>query len=106
MPHHPPTPRVTTTEALFAQICRATPKEARDLSMLLTMVERAALALSCNTRTHLRAQGRAIASACSLASLVEEGGQAGLSLFDQAEAAADTWGAPVREGRRPVSLAG
>ncbi len=74
--------------------------------MLLTMTERAALALFCNARTHLRAQGRAIASACSLASLAKEGGQAGVTLFDQAEAAADTWGAPVREGKRPVSLAG
>lgn len=106
MPHHPPTQRVAITDALFAQICRATPQEARDLSMLLTMEESAALALSCNARTHLRAQGRAIASACSLASLVKEGGQAGLSLFDQAGAEADTWGAIMREGKRPVSLAG
>ena len=106
MPHHPSTQRAATTGALFAQICRATPQEARDLSLLLSMAERAALALCCNARTHLRAQGRAIASACSLASLVKEGGQAGLSLFDQAGAAADTWGAIMREGKRPVSLAG
>ncbi len=103
MPHQPPTHRAATIDALFAQICRATPQEARDLSMLLTMKERAALALFCNARTHLRAQGRAIASACSLA---KEGGQAGVTLFDQAEVAADTWGASVREGKRPVSLAG
>lgn len=106
MPSHLPVDRVAAADALLAQICRATPREARDLSMLLTLPERAALALSCNARTHLRAQGRAIAGACSAASLVKEGGQAGLSLFDQAEAAADTWGAVVREGRRPVSLAG
>ena len=76
------------------------------LSLVLTMPERAALALSCNARTHLRAQGRAIASACSSASLVKEGGQAGLALFNQAESADDTWGAPVRAGKRSVSLAG
>ena len=66
--------------------------------MLLTMPERAALALSCNARAHLRAQGRAIASACSLASLVKEVGQAGLSLFNQVEAGADTWGTMAASG--------
>lgn len=106
MPSHPPADRAMTADALFGQICRATPQEARALSMLLTMPERAALALACNARTHLRAQGRAIAGACSAASLAKEGGQAGISLFEQAEAAADTFGAVVREGRRPVSLAG
>ena len=106
MPPHPPTRRAATTDVLFARICRATPQEARDLSMPLTMPERAALALSCNARTHLRAQGRAIAGACSLTSLVKEGGQAGLSLFSQAEGAADMGGAPMREGKRPISLAG
>ena len=70
------------------------------------MPERAALALSCNVRTHLRAQGRAIAGACSLASLVKEGGQAGLSLFNQVEAATDTWGATANPLKRRVSLAG
>lgn len=106
MPHHSSSRGASVIDALFTQICRATPQEARDLSMLLTMEERAALALSCNARTHLRAQGRAIASVCSLASLVQEGGQAGFSLFDQAGAAADTWGAIMREGKRPISLAG
>ena len=106
MPHHLPVERAATVDTLFARICRATPREARDLSMLLTMPERAAVALSCNARTHLRAQGRAIAGTCTLASLVQEGGQAGLSLFNQADAAAETWGGVVREGKRPVSLAG
>lgn len=106
MPHLPSTANIASADALFAQICRATPHEARGLSMLLTAQERASVALACNARTHLRAQGRAIAGACSLASLVKEGGQVGLALFNQAEAAADTWGAAVREGRRAVSLAG
>ncbi len=106
MSHHLPGERAVTVDTLFAQICRATPQEARELSMLLTLPERAAVALACNARTHLRAQGRAIAGVCTLASLAREGGQAGLSLFNQAEAGAETWGAVVREGRRPVSLAG
>ncbi len=106
MPYPLPADRTATTDSLFAQICRATPQEARELSLLLTMSERAALALSCNSRTHLRAQGRAIASACSLASLVDEGGQMGLSLFHQVEAGADTWGAGFASGKRRVSLAG
>ncbi len=92
MPHHLPD-RAAIIDALFAQICRATPQEARDLSMLLTLPERAAVALACNARTHLRAQGRAIAGACTLASLVNEGGQVGLSLFNQIDAGAETWGA-------------
>lgn len=106
MSNHSPADRPATADTLFAQICRATPQEARDLSMLLTMPERASLALSCNARAHLRAQGRAIAGACSLASLVKEGGQAGLSLFNQVEAGADNWGAAANPGKRRVSLAG
>ena len=106
MSNHSPADRLATADTLFAQICRATPEEARSLSMLLTMPERAALALSCNARTHLRAQGRAIAGACSLASLVKEGGQAGLSLFNQVEAGADVWGATGGSVKRRVSLAG
>ena len=106
MPHYPPSDRVETLDTLFAQICRATPEEARQFSLSLTMPERATLALACNARTHLQAQGRAIAGTCSLASLVKEGGQAGLSLFNHAEAATDTWGAPINPGKRRVSLAG
>ena len=97
--------RTAAMETFFAQICRAAPEEARDLSMLLTMPERATLALSCNARAHLRAQGRAIAGACSLASLVKEGGQAGLSLFNQVEAGSDTWGAASNSVKCRVSLA-
>ena len=106
MSHHLPVERVATVDTLFAQICRATPQEARDLSMLLTMPERAAVALACNARAHLRAQGRAIASVCTLASLVREGGQAGSSLFNQAEAGAETWGTAAAPGKQRVSLAG
>ncbi len=90
MPYSSPSDRTVITKTLFAQICRATPQEARDLSMLLTMPERATLALSCNARAHTGAQGRAIASACSLTSLVKEDGQTGLSLFSQVEAGVDT----------------
>ncbi len=68
---------------LFSQICRARPEEARNLSMLLVASERAALALACNARTHLRDHARAIAGACSRESLFAEGGQAGLVLFEQ-----------------------
>ena len=106
MSYHLPTTGGVAVDMLFAQICRATPEEARNISKALPMPERAVMALACNARTHLRAQGRAIASACTLTSLVTEGGQAGLMLFNQIEATADTWGAPLREGKRRVSLAG
>ena len=98
--------RVPILDRLFAQICRATPQEARDFAMPLTMSERATLALSCNGRAHLREQGRAIAGACTLASLVKEGGHAGLVLFQQVEAGAETWGTTAPKGQRRVSLAG
>ncbi len=106
MPYPLPADRTVTADTLFSQICRATPHEARELSMLLTMSERAALALSCNARSHLRAQGRAIAGACTLASLVKEGGQMGFSLFNQVDAAAETWNIGLAVGKRRVSLAG
>ncbi len=106
MSHHLPGERAVTIDTLFAQICRATPQEARELSMLLTLPERATVALACNARTHLRAQGRAIAGVCTQASLVKEGGQAGLSLFNQANVGADTWGAMTASGKPHVSLAG
>ncbi|MGI3903359.1 MAG: hypothetical protein ACRYGP_13080 [Janthinobacterium lividum] len=106
MPHHLPVERAATVNTLFAQICRETPEKARDLSMLLTMLERAAVALACNARTHLRAQGRAIASVWTLASLVREGGQAGSSLFSQTEAGVDIWKTSGALGKRRVPLFG
>ena len=106
MRHDPAADRTMTAETLFAQICRATPGEARDLSMLLTASERAKLALFCNARTHLREHGRAIAAVCSRESLAMEGGQAGLVLFGQIDAGVDTWGAAGHPTKRRVSLAG
>ncbi len=91
---------------LFAKICRAAPKEARDLAMGLPSPSRARLALFCNARAHLREVGREIAGTCSQASLVLEGGQAGLVLFDQVKAGPETWGVPPRHNTRRVSLAG
>ena len=98
--------RTAAVETLFAQICRATPEEACGLSMLFGASERAALALACNARTHLRDHGRAIASTCTRESLIAEGGQAGLVLFDQIGSGADTWGAAIRTEKRRISLAG
>ena len=106
MRHEPALGRTMAADALFAQICRMTPQEARDLSLLLTASERAALALFCNARTHMREHGRAIAGACSRDSLLKEGGHAGLVLFAQVEMGADTESATLRDGRRRVSLAG
>ena len=105
MHHEPAGDRAAVSGALFAQICRANPVEARDLSKLLTASERVALALICNARSHLREHGRAIAGACSRESLLLEGGQAGLALFNQIDAGEDTWGAVPRAPKRPVSLA-
>ena len=101
----PPAAHTATAETLFSQICRATPEKARDLSMLFGISERAALALAWNARTHLRDHGRAIADACSRESLLAEGGQAGLVLFDQVDRGDDTWGAIMRPEKARVSLA-
>jgi hypothetical protein len=98
--------RTAAAETLFAQICRATPEEACSLSMLLPVSQRAALALACNARTHLRDHGRVIASTCTQESLVAEGGQAGLVLFGQISSGADTWGATARTEKRRISLGG
>ena len=100
-----PEGRTAAVDTLFAQICRATPQEARDLAMLFMAAERAALALACNARTHLRDHGRAIASTCSRESLVAEGGHAGAVLFDQIDGEGDTWGALARPEKRRISLA-
>ena len=97
--------RTAATETLFTQICRATPDEARSLAMLLPVPERAALALACNARTHLRDHGRAIAGTCTRESLVAEGGQAGLVLFGQIGGGGETWGVTARE-KRHISLGG
>lgn len=101
-----PMTRTAAVETLFAQICRATPDEARDLAMLLTAPERADLALVCYGRTHTREQGRAIASACTRAALFKAGGEAGLALFDHAADEPDAWGSAARFARKRVSLAG
>jgi hypothetical protein len=104
-PHGGTTDRAQVQEALFAQVCRSTPEEARTISLLLGVSERAALALFCNARAHLREHGRAIASACTKESLSMEGGLAGLVLFGQIEAGAETWGTATRPEKRSVSLA-
>jgi hypothetical protein len=97
--------RAQVQEELFGQVCRSTPDEARNISLLLQVSERAALALFCNARAHLREHGRAIASACTKESLSMEGGLAGLVLFGQIEAGAETWGTAMRPEKRGVSLA-
>lgn len=89
--------RIPVSEALFAQICRASPDEARTISMLLLPSERAQLALFCNARSHLRDRGRAIAAVCTEESLRLEGGFAGMILFDQASSKSETWGGSRRQ---------
>ena len=91
--------RIPLSEALFAQICRASPDEARTLSLLLSPSERAKLALFCNARTHLRDRGRAIAEVCTEHSLLLEGGHAGVVLFDQAKSGPETWDVVARPQR-------
>ena len=90
--------RVPISDALFARLCHATPAEARELSAPLSEAERARLALFCNSRVHFRTIGRALASTCSAEALTLEGGQAGLSLHQQADLAPDTWGSEQRRG--------
>lgn len=98
--------RAATIEALFGQICRATPNEARGLSMMLTESERADMALFCYSRNHLREQGRSIAAACNPVALVRAGGAAGQALLLQTGAEEGTWGAIARPDRKRVSLGG
>lgn len=92
------------SEALIAKLCRATPIEALALSLELSALERAKLAVFCNARTHLRSQGRAIASACTEASLLQEAGQAGFVLLQQTRVGPDTWGSTSRASAREISL--
>ncbi|WP_131196019.1 hypothetical protein [Lichenihabitans psoromatis] len=94
------------SDALFAQICRSTPSQSRELSLGFSAQERARLALFCNSRAHLRESGREIAGTCTEASLTREGGQAGLVLFQQARSGPETWGLAPRQNSRRVSLAG
>ncbi len=98
--------RAAIIDTLFGQICRATPLEARELSMLLTVMERAEMALFCYSRSHLREQGRSIATACVPGSLVKVGGAAGQALAAQADVGEDSPGTVARPGKRAVSLAG
>ncbi len=85
-------------ELMFGQICRASPDEARLLSMRLPMSARAQLAVFCNARTHLRDRGRAIAAACTEIALELEAGIAGNVLFNQATAGPETWGVTRHQG--------
>ena len=98
--------RAAIIDMLFGQICRATPGEARSLSMILTESERADMALFCYARNHLREQGRSIAAACNPVALVRAGGAAGQALLLQITAEEGTWGAVVRPERKRVSLGG
>ena len=93
-------------EQFFGRICRASPSEARELSMSLPSTERAQLALFCNARVHLRYHGRAIADACTKESLMQEGGHAGAMLHAQMKAGPETWGVAPRSGSRRVTLPG
>ncbi len=72
------------TDALVASLCRSNPAEARQLALRLPDAARAQLALFCYARMHLRQIGLAIADVCSEASLFDEGGIAGRSLFRHA----------------------
>ena len=85
-------------EQMFGQICRASPEQARLLSMELPMSERAHLAVFCNARTHLRDRGRAIATTCTEIALQLEAGVAGSILFHQATAGPETWGVNRHQG--------
>ena len=98
--------RAAIIDALFGQICRATPLGARELAMLLTATERAEMALFCYSRSHLREQGRSIAAACVPGSLVKVGGAAGQALAAQADVGENPPGTIARPGKRAVSLAG
>ena len=98
--------RAAAIEVLFAQICRATPQEARDLSMMLNASERAEMALFCYGKSHAREQGRAIASACTPESLIRAGGAAGQALALRVEVGEAAGEAIPRPERKRVSLAG
>ena len=98
-------PKAVLNEGLLADVYRSTPENARVISMTLTPIEQAKLALFCNSKAHLRAHGRAIATACAEAMLFQVGDTAGLMLARQAKLLPDTWGTTQR-ATRGISLAG
>jgi hypothetical protein len=107
MPHYAtsaPADTAVLTDQFLAALYRSTPDEARDLSLQLPLPMRAQLALFCNARLHLRPIGRAIATACTEASLINEAGAAGRTLFAQAAAAAAICDKPAGPGKR-IALA-
>ena|ERR1700686_1630203 len=69
------------TDEIFAAFCHLSPNEARERALRLPEALRAQLAVFCYGRAHLRPVGIAIAAACSEASLIGEGGNAGRALF-------------------------
>ena len=76
--------QIAVPTALFAALCSAKETDAHILVADLPEADRARLALFCNSRSHLRGVGRAIAYTCSLSALTLEGGTAGQFLFEQA----------------------
>ena len=102
---HPASAGAALSDTFLGKIYRATSDEARRLSLALDEADRARLALFCNGKAHLRGHGRAIATACTLESLISEAGQAGRILFDQAGVAPDKWGV-VAHLPKQISLGG
>lgn len=93
------------SDSFLGTIYRASSDEARRLSLTLTETDRARLAIFCNGKAHLREHGRAIATACTPESLIQQGGTAGRILIDQAGAAPDKYGA-VTYTEKQISLGG
>lgn len=93
------------SDTFLGTIYRASSDEARRLSLTLTEVDRAKLAIFCNGKAHLREHGRAIATACTPESLVQIGGVAGRILLDQAGAAPDKYRAATHTEKR-INLGG
>lgn len=98
----PPSSKIS--DEFLAKLYRSTPAEARTLALTLFAPDRARLAIFCNAKAHLRAHGRAIASVCTEASLLDVGGLAGTMLLRQINLEPDSWGGTARMDDRKVSL--
>ncbi len=104
IPNEDPCP---ITEQLFGQLRRASPPDAVEIANALPDPQRARLATFCYYRRHLHALGLMIASSCDRNALVDAGGSAGGTIYQQSSDPNKTLSEEVgSRPPKPISLAG
>jgi hypothetical protein len=89
------------SDVLLSRIYRADAGESRSIALALPEATRAALAVYCYQRSHLREISRQIAALCDPVTLVRNGGSMGLAVLAAAEELP-----PIRQYHRPkITLA-